>query len=195
MRILTASDRNTLIKLASSLPKGDETRKAILAGLSQTKTSSYLSYTAEALVDLFAKDRYNLTYCDEDLANAAGVPQDREVLANAGKIIERAFLEALKKELPRIPLPWKRGWSGGVGNYNTGKVLSGMNPEYTVGVLGDHDFNPAPGSSFSHPSLFKMIRVPDLEPNPWKLYAHLLPYSDGEDTLVSYHIGYGAGMR
>jgi DNA repair ATPase RecN len=35
MRELTASDRDPLIKLASSLPKGDETRKAILAGLSQ----------------------------------------------------------------------------------------------------------------------------------------------------------------
>ena len=35
MRELTASDRDSLIKLASSLPKGDETRKAILAGLSQ----------------------------------------------------------------------------------------------------------------------------------------------------------------
>lgn len=33
VRKLTASDRESLIKLASSLPKGDETRKAILAGL------------------------------------------------------------------------------------------------------------------------------------------------------------------
>lgn len=31
MRELTASDKDSLIKLASSLPKGDETRKAILA--------------------------------------------------------------------------------------------------------------------------------------------------------------------
>ncbi len=34
MKTLTASDRESLIKLASSMPKGDETRKAILAGLS-----------------------------------------------------------------------------------------------------------------------------------------------------------------
>ena len=33
MKTLTASDRESLIKLASSLPQGDETRKAILAGL------------------------------------------------------------------------------------------------------------------------------------------------------------------
>lgn len=33
MKNLTASDRESLIKLASSLPQGDETRKAILAGL------------------------------------------------------------------------------------------------------------------------------------------------------------------
>lgn len=36
MKTLTASDRSALIKLASSLPQGDETRKAILAGLQQT---------------------------------------------------------------------------------------------------------------------------------------------------------------
>jgi len=33
MKTITASDRSTLIRLASSLPKGDETRKAILNGL------------------------------------------------------------------------------------------------------------------------------------------------------------------
>lgn len=33
MANLTASDRSSLIKLASSLPAGDQTRKAILAGL------------------------------------------------------------------------------------------------------------------------------------------------------------------
>ncbi len=40
MRTLTASDRDSLIKLASSLPKGDETRKAILTGLSQQKIAA-----------------------------------------------------------------------------------------------------------------------------------------------------------
>lgn len=39
MKNLTASDRSSLIKLASSLPKGDETRKAILSGL---KTAVYM---------------------------------------------------------------------------------------------------------------------------------------------------------
>lgn len=33
MKTLTATDRSSLIKLASSLPQGDDTRKAILAGL------------------------------------------------------------------------------------------------------------------------------------------------------------------
>jgi hypothetical protein len=37
VRNLTASDKSVLIKLASSLPTGDETRRAILAGL---KTAS-----------------------------------------------------------------------------------------------------------------------------------------------------------
>lgn len=39
-RTLTASDRATLIRVASSLPKGDTTRRAILAGLSQARTAS-----------------------------------------------------------------------------------------------------------------------------------------------------------
>ena len=37
MKSLTASDRKTLIRLASTLPVGDETRKAILTGLAQTR--------------------------------------------------------------------------------------------------------------------------------------------------------------
>ncbi len=37
MKTITASDRKTLIRLASSLPVGDETRKAILTGLAQTR--------------------------------------------------------------------------------------------------------------------------------------------------------------
>jgi hypothetical protein len=40
MRKLTASDRETLIKLASNLPKGDENRKAILVGL-KTANAEY----------------------------------------------------------------------------------------------------------------------------------------------------------
>jgi len=35
-RSLTAADRTALIKLATSLPKGDEDRRAILAGLAKT---------------------------------------------------------------------------------------------------------------------------------------------------------------
>ena len=39
-RNLTASDRSSLIRLASGLPVGSSERKAILAGLAQTKTAS-----------------------------------------------------------------------------------------------------------------------------------------------------------
>lgn len=43
-RTLTASDRTSLIKLASTLPKGSEERRAILAGLEGTKIAmGYLS--------------------------------------------------------------------------------------------------------------------------------------------------------
>jgi len=37
MKSLTASDRKTLIRLASSLPVGDETRKALINGLSNVR--------------------------------------------------------------------------------------------------------------------------------------------------------------
>ena len=47
---ITASDREALIKLASSLPQGDETRKAILASL-QSKTAGLLSTKARAVRD------------------------------------------------------------------------------------------------------------------------------------------------
>ena len=38
MKLITASDRKSLIRLASSLPKGDKSRRAILAGLKKTAT-------------------------------------------------------------------------------------------------------------------------------------------------------------
>lgn len=38
-RTLTATDRSTLLKLARSLPKGDETRRAVLAGLKEAGAS------------------------------------------------------------------------------------------------------------------------------------------------------------
>jgi len=37
MKTITASERKTLIRLASTLPVGDDTRKAILTGLAQTR--------------------------------------------------------------------------------------------------------------------------------------------------------------
>ena len=40
-RTLTASDRSRLIRLASTLPKGSEERKAILSGLSKTARDLY----------------------------------------------------------------------------------------------------------------------------------------------------------
>lgn len=41
-RTLTASDRSTLIKLASTMPKGSPERKAILAGLEKASRSRLL---------------------------------------------------------------------------------------------------------------------------------------------------------
>jgi|APSaa5957512622_1039677.scaffolds.fasta_scaffold124269_2 hypothetical protein len=40
MKTLTASDRKSLIRLASELPEGSEERRAILSGLKQSKTAA-----------------------------------------------------------------------------------------------------------------------------------------------------------
>jgi len=48
-RTLTASDRKVLIRLASSLPKGDKSRRAILAGLA--KTSRYEDFDDSVMKD------------------------------------------------------------------------------------------------------------------------------------------------
>lgn len=51
-RTLTASDRQALIKLASSLPKGDPTRRAVLAGLvNKTATSGVFSIRAGQIAE------------------------------------------------------------------------------------------------------------------------------------------------
>ena len=50
MKTLTASDRSALIRLAASLPVGDENRRAILAGLSKS-ASFFPSYTEADYVD------------------------------------------------------------------------------------------------------------------------------------------------
>lgn len=41
MKNLTASDRSALIRLAASLPKGDQSRRTILAGLSREAAPSF----------------------------------------------------------------------------------------------------------------------------------------------------------
>jgi hypothetical protein len=52
MKKLSSEDRATLIRLASSLPKGSPEKKAILAGLAKTKTGAEFGpfSTLEALV-------------------------------------------------------------------------------------------------------------------------------------------------
>lgn len=47
-RSLTASDRKSLIRLAASLPKGSEDRRAILAGLKTSRTEDGRKFESEA---------------------------------------------------------------------------------------------------------------------------------------------------
>ena len=55
MRNLTASDRSSLIRLAASLPVGDENRRAILAGLSQDLRAFNRQYPYHNDVELVAE--------------------------------------------------------------------------------------------------------------------------------------------
>lgn len=59
MKNLTASDRSALIRLAASLPKGDENRRTILAGLNslnlKVRTSS--GFDAESFNKAMKKAR------------------------------------------------------------------------------------------------------------------------------------------
>ncbi len=53
-RKLTASDRKTLIRLASTLPKGSEERRAILAGLSRKasrKSGGHVGDSVKAMLE------------------------------------------------------------------------------------------------------------------------------------------------
>jgi hypothetical protein len=49
---LTASDRSAMIRLASSLPKGSDERRAILAGLKKTASGSLGDYLQEWLKEI-----------------------------------------------------------------------------------------------------------------------------------------------
>ena len=51
-RRLTAADRSALIRLASTLPTGDETRRAILAGLGRVATE----FPTQEALDKYLKD-------------------------------------------------------------------------------------------------------------------------------------------
>lgn len=55
MKSLTASDRKSLIRLASSLPKGDEQRRAILAGLSTLPRSGVTKVASKQLFNMLLK--------------------------------------------------------------------------------------------------------------------------------------------
>ena len=56
MKSLTAADRKNLIRLASSLPKGDKSRRAILAGLKSITAASKIEFDDFAEYEIFANE-------------------------------------------------------------------------------------------------------------------------------------------
>ena len=61
MKILTASDRSTLIRLASTLEVGDEKRKAILAGLKAARKVDFDIEGSDYGITLWSRQRDEIT--------------------------------------------------------------------------------------------------------------------------------------
>jgi hypothetical protein len=78
-RKLTASDRNTLIRLASTMEKGSEERKAILAGLSKSARARGPIY-----VDVL-EDRWNDLHDFERALDGAAQEYDVAASYSGGK--------------------------------------------------------------------------------------------------------------
>lgn len=92
-RSLTAQDRSSLIRLASSLPKGSPERKAILAGLSKV-SSPRSNFEHRALVEDI--EGYLERYFEE-------AAEKGETLGVRGEIAEEELLDIAVK-LTRRPL-------------------------------------------------------------------------------------------
>lgn len=73
---ITASDRNALIKLASSLPKGDDTRKAILAGLKKTAMTTKSGLNLHSIVSNLATARYEIGHVSSSASIIVYVEDD-----------------------------------------------------------------------------------------------------------------------
>ena len=87
MNKLSSQDRSALIKLASSLPAGDETRKAILSGLSKTSAVKAV----------------------EPFKSAEGVPYDRTLKSDILKVKNERELRQLSDFLDKL---YSRSGSG-----------------------------------------------------------------------------------
>jgi len=105
MKTITASDRSALIRLASSLPKGDSQRKAILAGLSAIDVGSpkHLDALQNGIKDVKAqiKRQEQMVTDLSDIASPLG-PKVVEVYVRKEKAHledRKQLLKALEEEL------------------------------------------------------------------------------------------------
>lgn len=76
-RILTASDRKNLVRLASELPKGSPERKAILAGLQKaagTATDKQVRY----VLHLMSKNGYSTNWMSSEHKALGATMRERQ---------------------------------------------------------------------------------------------------------------------
>jgi len=124
MNKISKQDRIALIRLASSLPKGDENRRAILAGL---KKASYKNVTLRVdrnMVTIAVNDR---TLDSVDLLDL------RDELGDmvAGEDVPGAIYEILEKDLKRGGDNYDLSWSN-----RNGWTYKGMDEDEAATELG-----------------------------------------------------------
>ncbi len=92
---LTASDRTALIRLASSLPSGDNLRRAILASMSMVKTSAKLASEItglEATILEFIVDS-GQGFTASEISGELGVSLDK-VQRSLSKIEDAGYIQS-----------------------------------------------------------------------------------------------------
>jgi hypothetical protein len=107
-RNLTAQDRASLIRLASTLPVGSPQRKAILAGLTKKATKSKFATDPQEMADVLSLSlKKGQDYSYEDLL---GILVEESGTRQAARYLESA-IEILVSDgiLRRTPSGYRRG--------------------------------------------------------------------------------------
>ena len=102
-RILTASDRSALIRLASTLPAGSEERRAILKGLSNVVRTASVKLTPESLLEYLRESGDTVTVRDlnygfPDFGGSSAIAAMLKRMVKDGKLVKTKREYALAPE-------------------------------------------------------------------------------------------------